>query len=63
MAVFSRQKRYALRACAAGLAALSLTLATACGEPPGEEGETEGGESAGLAEDRKSTRLNSSHTS
>lgn len=51
MAVFSRQKRYALRACAAGLAALSLTLATACGEPPSEQGETEGGESAGIAED------------
>lgn len=44
------QKSYGFRACAAGLLALGLTLATACGEPPGEETEGEG-ESADLAED------------
>ncbi|MCP3013749.1 ABC transporter substrate-binding protein [Nocardiopsis dassonvillei] len=51
MPVHSHQKGYKVRACAAGLAALSLTLATACGEPPGEETAGEGGETAGLAED------------
>ncbi|GAA1452379.1 ABC transporter substrate-binding protein [Nocardiopsis tropica] len=50
MSELSRHKRYAVRTGAAGLAALGLTLATACGTPPGEESEGEG-ESAGLAED------------
>lgn len=44
--------RYRVRACAAGLVALGL-IATACGEPPGEEEEDAEveGESAGLADD------------
>ncbi|WP_190394377.1 ABC transporter substrate-binding protein [Nocardiopsis quinghaiensis] len=51
MPVLSRPKGYAVRACAAGLAALGLTLATACGQPPGEETSGEGGEPAGIADD------------
>jgi multiple sugar transport system substrate-binding protein len=43
-------RRHSWRAGGAAAAALVLTLASACGEPPGEEPEAEG-ESAGLAED------------
>lgn len=43
-------RRHVWRAGGAAAAALVLTLASACGEPPGEEPEAEG-ESAGLAED------------
>ena len=43
-------RRHSWRAGGAVLAVLVLTLASACGEPPGEEPEAEG-ESAGLAED------------
>src|SRR5699024_236680 len=47
------KKRYGLRVCTAGFMVLGLALATACGEPPGEDTEgSEGeGESADLAED------------
>ncbi|WP_159942773.1 MULTISPECIES: ABC transporter substrate-binding protein [unclassified Nocardiopsis] len=51
MPVLSHHTRHAVRACAAGLTAIGLTLATACGEPPGEDTGAEGGESAGIAED------------
>lgn len=51
MSVLSRHQGRTVRACAAGLAALGLTLATACGEPPGEEGGQEGGGTAGLSDD------------
>lgn len=43
-------RRYTWRAGGAALATLVLTLATACGEPPGQESDAEG-ESAGLADD------------
>ncbi|MEE2036689.1 ABC transporter substrate-binding protein [Nocardiopsis sp. CT-R113] len=50
MSELSRHKRYAVRAGSTGLAALGLTLATACGTPPGDKPEGEG-ENAGIAED------------
>ncbi|MFD3683367.1 ABC transporter substrate-binding protein [Nocardiopsis sp. NPDC058631] len=50
MAELSRHRRHAVRAGAAGVAALGLTLATACGTPPGDKPEG-AGETAGLAED------------
>ncbi|WP_116247257.1 ABC transporter substrate-binding protein [Nocardiopsis sp. FIRDI 009] len=51
MSVVARRRRPVARGCAAGLGALVLTLATACGEPPGEGGAGPEGGTAGLADD------------
>ncbi|MBR8740282.1 ABC transporter substrate-binding protein [Nocardiopsis sp. MG754419] len=50
MSALPWHRRHSWRAGGATLAALVLTLATACGEPPGDEPDAEG-ESAGLADD------------
>ena len=50
MSALPWHRRHSWRAGGAALATLVLTLATACGEPPGQESDAEG-ESAGLADD------------